>query len=199
MGFLLQVLFRHPPFLPHSGEKQHLGNAEAALLDRQFRLLRENMVQPLRQTLQALDLVEAIEDSGRNKHTATMSAEEAQRDAFEVASIAGVVLKPRERACVMVAIHLPESHRAARMNSETERLEFWTEYGRGTLPSDALVCLVHCAPTGGRPAEQSLQPLVFGTTARREPKELAKKHPLVGIAFDRGQAAEHLLTRFGEV
>ena len=99
----------------------------------------------------------------------------------------------------MVAIHLPESHRAARMNREMERLEFWTEYGRGTLPSDALVCLAHCAPTGGRPAEQSLQPLVFGTTARREPKELAKKHPLVGIAFDRGQAAEHLLTRFGEV
>ena len=49
MGFILQVLFRHRPFLPHSGEKQHLGNAEVAPMDRQFRLLRENMVQPLRQ------------------------------------------------------------------------------------------------------------------------------------------------------
>ena len=53
------------------------------------------------------------------------------------------------------------------------------------LPENALVAIVR-RPQPGRPP----QPVLFGTVARRNPKDLAAEHPVVGLAFTRGQAEE---------
>jgi hypothetical protein len=57
----------------------------------------------------------------------------------------------------MVSISLPPNHRAARLKTKQERVDYWSSYGHGMLPSDALICL---ASPGW--------PLVFATVVRRD-------------------------------
>jgi hypothetical protein len=87
----------------------------------------------------------------------------------------------------MVSIALPPGHRVNRYKSQTERQAYWKEFGHGTLPLDALVCL---ASPGW--------PLVFATVVRRDPAELAAEHPLIGLAFEEGQQTERALMRMGQ-
>ncbi|KXZ51992.1 hypothetical protein GPECTOR_10g1014 [Gonium pectorale] len=220
-----EALCARPPYLPRSSRPDHKDgkeaagpqedgevqasdphappDPEAALLDRHFRLLREDLVQPLRQALAVLGFASTSpatasggqaqqEQEGRRSKLA-MSAAAAQRNVFHLVSVMGTALKPRP--CVLVAVELPMSHRAARMASKREREEYWREYGKGTLPADALVCIARRVAPGQPPA-----PLLFGTVMRREPKEMAleARWPVVGLAFERGQAgAERLLAELG--
>lgn len=96
-------------------------------------------------------------------------------------------MKPRP--CVMVSLALPPGHRVHRFKTKAEREAYWKEYGHGTLPMDALVCLA--CPQGG-------WPLVFATVVRRDPAELAAEHPMLGLAFEPGQQAERVLMRMGQ-
>eukprot|EP00775_Hariotina_reticulata_P004273 gene4273-4526_t len=135
-----EALCRRLPFLPRVSDSNLMMLAsvpEAALLDRQFRLLREDFVGPL-------------------------------------------------RPCVMVSIQLPPGHRTARMTSKKERLEYWSSYGHGMLPNDALVCL---ASPG--------QPLVFATIVRRDAVELAEEQPMIGLGFEPGPETEKVLSMMG--
>jgi hypothetical protein len=111
---------------------------------------------------------------------------------FAVVEVLGVSIKPRPS--VMVAIQLPMSHQAhpARMKKPADRLRFWDEFGRGTLPTDALVCLVPTAPIWGRQL-----PLVFATVARRDIVELSQANPVVGLSFPRGQSVDSILQLIG--
>ncbi|MEW5300661.1 MAG: hypothetical protein WDW36_003575 [Sanguina aurantia] len=52
-----EALCRRQPFLPHRSDHHLSASPEAALLDMQFRLLREEMVGPLRSELQVLGLL----------------------------------------------------------------------------------------------------------------------------------------------
>lgn len=68
------------------------------------------------------------------------------------------------------------------MKTKAERVAYWTDYGHGTLASDALVCL---ASPGW--------PLVFATIVRRDVQELAEEQPMVGLAFEPGQETNQVL------
>ncbi|PNH08303.1 NFX1-type zinc finger-containing protein 1 [Tetrabaena socialis] len=237
-----EALCARPPYLPRllgadggAGETHplqlpdHLTNPEAGLLDRQFRLLREDFAQPLRQVLAALGFTQGLtagsqqpgvggssvavhmaspaEQPQQRKQTQQQAKQQqrqqqqqtplasnaaAQRNVFPLVAVTGVAAKPRP--CVLVSVQLPMSHRAARLKTKKEREEFWSDSGKGTLPSDALVCIAR------RPAPDQPQttPLVFGTIVRRDSKEMAMEQPVVGIAFERGQlGAERLLAELG--
>ena len=176
----LQVSSSRPPFLPLAQDLSHLDSPEAALLDRQFRLMREDMVYALRQTM-----------AGLSQSPPQIPAS-LQRNMFTVCAVLGIAEKPRPST--MIAINLPMSHRAAQMKSLKERYEFWTDHGRGTLPLDALVCLVI------RPAAGSIEKpkLIFATVSRRDPKELAEKTPILGLSFDRNPEVVELLLMLGQ-
>ncbi|KXZ51993.1 hypothetical protein GPECTOR_10g1015 [Gonium pectorale] len=183
---------------------------EAALLDRHFRLLREDLVQPLRQALAVLGFAptspatagaasggQAQQEQHRQQRRQTQqvmaAAAAAQQVVFPLVEVIGTALRPRP--CVLVAVALPPSHRAVRMPESKEREEFWSEHGKGTLPIDSLVCIARRVAPGQPPA-----PLLFGTVVRRIPKEMAREaaRPVVGLAFERGQAgAERLLAELG--
>jgi hypothetical protein len=222
-----QALCTRQPYLPRVSDKPLLQSPEAALLDRHFRLLRDDMMQPLRESMAMLGL--AGPDSpgdGRSgrpgvriprgelgsdaaaaapagpagpasafpQSTLAPGAAPAlkQRNVFSVCEVLGVSIKPRPS--VMVAIQLPLGHQAhpARMKKPEERKRFWTDFGKGTLPTDALVCLVPTAPIRGREF-----PLIFATVARRDVVELSQANPVVGLSFSRGQSIESVLQLIG--
>ncbi|GFR50032.1 hypothetical protein Agub_g12193 [Astrephomene gubernaculifera] len=215
-----EALCERPPYLPRRsaddeaedgelpGPSPHLAsNPEAALLDRHFRLLREDFVQPLRQALAVLGLKEgagkgnpAAAGQPRLQERLAMSVSFVQRNVFPLVAVVGVAHKPR--ACVQVAVALPPGHRAMRLKKEEERKEYWSEYGKGTLPMDALVCIARMPKKQAQAAgsqQPQPQPLLFGTVVRREAAEMARKHPEIGLVFERGQqaGAARLLSELG--
>jgi hypothetical protein len=177
------------PYLPRVGDAETLSSPEAALLDRQFRLLREDLMASLRQVFVYLGVQTPLsgaelQDAARPKRAYNAQIE---RQVYQLVATLGVESKPRP--CLMVAIQLPMSHRAARMSDYKERKEHWESHGKGTLPLDALAVLV--------PPKGSNQPLVFATVARRNPKEMAEATPMLGLVFDRGQNVEHVMQLLG--
>lgn len=174
-----EVLSSRPSYLPRAHDPHSfLGlPPEAALLDRWFRLYREDMVGPLRQELKALGIVQthspgASDAQGLKLREGSVTTSHKSRNVYEHVTVIGVATKPRP--CVLVSVALPPGHRALRQKTHKEREEFWRSYGHGTLPLDSLVCLV-CPQ----------QPLVFATVTRRDLKDLAaEKRPIVGLSFD---------------
>ena len=57
----MQALCTRPSFLPALGDLSHLTSPEAALLDRQFRMLREDMMGALNKTVKDMGLVGNIQ------------------------------------------------------------------------------------------------------------------------------------------
>jgi hypothetical protein len=181
----LQALCATPPYLPRPGDSA-LQQPEAELLDRQFRLLREDFVGPLRQELAQLGLAHQQQgqgqgqEQGQGQPAAAPGPQQQQqgaqhgwlssgsRNVYRQVAVLGTCTKPRP--CVMVSLELPAGHKAAGLPTKAKRLEFWKDFGRSTLPLDALVCLVL---PGGE--------LAFGTVARRDEAELAaEQRPMVG-------------------
>jgi hypothetical protein len=182
-----QAVCTMPPHLPRRNDNLQLQLPEAALLDRQFRLLREDFVGPLRQELADLGLATAQEQpaaaapaapSSRPGSSQQQQQQQQQqllpgwqsgssRNVFRQVAVLGACVKPRP--CVMVSLALPARHEAAGL-SKAKRLAFWTDRGHSTLPLDALVCLE--LPSGA---------LAFGTVARREVTELSEdeQRPMV--------------------
>jgi hypothetical protein len=201
----LQALCPEAPFLPASKDNHPTLSAqpEAALLDRQFRLLREDMVGPRREELHNLGITgppskpaatdaagaasassQASSSTQAAGHAVAASAEgitaAGSRNVFRQPAVLGTCLKPKP--CIMFSIQLPPGHKANRLKTQAERVEFWSNFGHSTLQMDALVCLV----TPGRP-------LLFGTVARRDPVELAHEQPIIGLSFDQEQDAQKVL------
>ncbi|KAG1673298.1 hypothetical protein FOA52_002578 [Chlamydomonas sp. UWO 241] len=224
-----EALCTRQPYLLRAGDKPLLQSPEATLLDRHFRLLREDMMQLLCESMVMLGLVgpelpgdggsgtkrpdvriprgqpgsdaaaaapagPAAPASALRKSTLAPGAAPAlkQHNVFAVVEVLGVSIKPRPS--VMVAIQLPMSHQAhpARMKKEKDRLRFWDEFGKGTLPTDALVCLVPTAPIRRREL-----PLVFATVARRDKVELSQANPVVELSIPRGQSVDSVLQLIG--
>jgi hypothetical protein len=96
------------------------------------------------------------------------------RNAFTPVYVGGIELKPRP--ALMVSFQLPKSVRAARLRTVKERVEYWSQFGRGIMPMHSLVCLVD---------QRQGRPIAFATVVRREVKELAATntwpHPIIGI------------------
>lgn len=164
-----QVLCKKVPYLPTPSDPSTLP-PEVALLDRQFRLLREDMLGPLRKELAALGL-EPTHGAAAGAVSVPERPAGSQRNVYMGLAVLGTTAHPRP--CIILSVQLPPSHKATQLARATEREAFWKEFGKGTLPIDGLVCLV----VPGRP-------LVFGTVVRREPREMAERRPLFGIAFE---------------
>ena len=166
---------------------------------------------PLREAMASLNLTMGLPSAGQRQSQGFPAQQQQQqqpqqRNVYTVVAVLGVAQKPKP--CVMIEIQLPMSHRAARMTSGKEREEFWTDHGRGTLPLDALVCIVvrgTAGSGGGNGASSSdtavaAQPpiVMFATVGRRDPKELAGHTPVIGLSFDRGQGVEQVLQLLGQ-
>ena len=212
-----QALCSRAPYLPRSASATEpsssgaapppgLDNGEAALLDRLFRLQREDFMRPLRQSLHDLGFRRSL----TQQSAATQSAAAASGTAGAAASAAGAPPPPPQprqlpphlqrnvfpllrvegaqdspRPCVLVAVALPAGHRAVTLHKVSERESYWTEHGKGTLPNDALVCIAR-TPVAST-ASAAPEPLVFGTIQRRDPKIMARewKQPVFGVVFER--------------
>ena len=167
---------------------------------------------PLREAMASLNLTMGLPSAGQRQSQGFPAQQQQQqqpqqRNVYTVVAVLGVAQKPKP--CVMIEIQLPPSHRTARMTSGKEREEFWSDHGRGTLPLDALVCIVvrgtaAAAGSGigvssGDTAAAAQPPIVmFATVGRRDPKELAGQTPVIGISFDRGQGVEQVLQLLGQ-
>lgn len=189
--FHTQALCQAAPFLPRlvdPAQAQALPatSPEASLLDRNFRLVREDMVGPLRAELKALGIAQQASVSGQQgvKAPQIKAGTPSSRNVYAPVQVLGVAQWPRP--CVMLSVTLPKSNKAARMKTKKERLEYWTDFGRGTLPIDSLVCLV-------RPGHA----LAFGTVVRRDAAEMAEERPMVGVAFENGSEMLWVLQQMG--
>ncbi|KAL6759021.1 P-loop containing nucleoside triphosphate hydrolase protein, partial [Haematococcus lacustris] len=151
-----------------------LGAPEAMLLDRHFRLLREDMVGTLREVLRTLA-------------AAAASSTSTSSNVYRQVSVLGVCKQPKRPVCIMLSFALPPGHHASGLKTQKEKEDFWDRHGRGILPLNALVCLA--APGG---------PLLFGTVVRREPEEMAEAQPLVGVSFEAGRGLEKVLAWSGK-
>lgn len=151
-----QALSSSSPYLPRASDGSAVllpTSPEAALLDRHFRLLREDVVGPLRAELAALGILSAPQHGGQHQHqdqrgSTPQHAQQqkhrpglpSSRNLFRSVEVLGVYLTPRP--CVMLSLGLPPGHKALSIKSQKDRQTFWEDHGKGTLPSDALVCLV---------------------------------------------------------
>ncbi|GFH23954.1 uncharacterized protein HaLaN_21658 [Haematococcus lacustris] len=159
---------------------------EAQLLDRHFRLLREDMVAPLREVLRTLTQWQQLDGNAAWGAPTQAAMQQVLRNVYHQVSVLGVCKQQNRMACVMLSFVLPPGHHANRLETRKEKEEFWDKHGRGTLPLNALVCLA--APG---------DPLLFGTVVRREPKEMAEALPLVGVSFEAGRGLEQVLAWIG--
>lgn len=159
------------PYLPKATSGP---TTEAALLDRQFRLLREDILGPAKEEQddkrkEQRDLFEGV----RASHVVTGEPVTIERNGKNVR-----VTGPTD-PCICFSLRLPEWHRANRLKTQSEREQYWDQ-SRRILPRDALVCLLR------QNCDNKWVPIRFGTIVRRETKELAvsgKTKPVIGIAF----------------
>ena len=97
----------------------------ASLLDRQFRLLREDFMAPLRSELQLLKRAE--EGVGKPPR-------------FTFRGVWMIRVEPKPRPCILVSVGLPPGHGALRCRSKKEKKDFWEQH-RGIFAQEALCVL----------------------------------------------------------
>lgn len=160
------------PYLPKASANPMTA---AELLDRQFRLLREDILGPAKEDQddrrkEQHDLFEGV----RASHVVTGEPEAITRDSKKV-RITGL-----SDPCICFSLHIPHWHRVHRLKTQSEKEKYW-EQSRRILPRDALVCLLR------QNAAAEWVPVRFGTIVRREAKELSpvgkKQKPVIGIGF----------------
>lgn len=146
---------------------------EAAMLDRQFRLLREDMVATMRVEWRLLNQSpphrQAAFGPARNRNAVRL----AHKKTFGGIALFSIELSPRP--CVRVRFKLSSGHAARRLSSKKERLHFWSGGSdKHTLPMDSLVALV-------RPH----LPPIFAQVVCRDESWLADETtgPSVGLSF----------------
>ena len=165
-----EILSEHEPFLPApshptgpvpplSGDAGALAQSNATKiathLDRQFRLLRQDFMSPLREELDQLRGFNAGEGGRPPRFT------------FHGISLIGIETKPRP--CILVRFFLPPGHGALR-GSKNDQINFWKEH-RSILSQDAL-----CVLAVGGVAQR------FATVVLREPERLQQS--IVGLSFE---------------
>lgn len=155
------------PYLPLPLDKDQ--NTEASLLDRQFRLIREDILGPSK----------AEKDDPRKQqrdifHGARPVAVES---GFAILNNNGDRIVGDTDPCIMCKFEMPKWFRVNSMRSAKEKAEYWDK-NRRILAMDALVCLE-------RKNEHGVwEPIRFGTIVRREARDLLSQPPKIGIAFD---------------
>jgi hypothetical protein len=146
-----EINCRQKPFLPLPSGSTSLqsapDSAEAMMLDRLFRLLREDMLGPMQKEL----------------HEQLKAKKEDCRQLYSAPRITGVALKPKP--CVLVSVEMPRTlyHRVKKLKSTSEKQEFWNSTGRRILGKDTIVLFT--SETGAV--------VRIGIVVRRDPKEMS--------------------------
>lgn len=175
-----EVNCEEPPYLPPvpafppakdaagAGDATEMAVVVAAVLDRQFRLLREDLVGPLRAALRQLR--EQVDADASLRGTRELPV-------YNGVEIVGVQVQPRP--CVLVRCRLQASHCARACRTVKERNEFWSSrLASRTLAQDALVGLAVAGVL-----------ICLGTVVWRDAPALSEVDhdgepwPLVGIKF----------------
>ena len=140
-------------------------NSAARLLDRQFRLLREDMIGAAKEE----------QDDPRKLKRDLFTNARVQRvcSGAEVNDKKGKWITRPSDPCIMVSVAAPPQ---ARNLKGQKRKDFW-ERSKRTLPDGALVCFRRKDDKG------DWVPVRFGTIRRRELSELAQDFPEIGIGF----------------
>jgi hypothetical protein len=99
---MVQALCSKPPYLPRASDPQQLQHPEAALLDRTFRLLREDMCGPARRQLHDLGVVEPQPDDAQGQDPQRQPAAASMRHVYPRVSAA--------RACCSATMPLAVGH-----------------------------------------------------------------------------------------
>ena len=165
-----EFLCQDDPYLPKSRDSTTGDMTEAQLLDRQFRLLREDVIGPSKDQhddprKEQRDVVYGL----RVHHVETGAAIRRGENSKDI-------LIRSTDPCVCYQFKLPVWLRLYHSKKSHEKEEFWTKCRR-FLPKDALVCLQRRGSNG----EWAL--IRFAIIVRREAKELAKDTPFVGLSF----------------
>jgi len=155
----------------------------SAHIERQFRLLREDLLGPARTELQLFK-----------------KGEGDRRKRFSAVAIESVDVNTNEQkkgeALVVASFALEPGHKTLSMTAWKDRVAYWENYSKGMLNTDCLVLLI--APDGSE---------AFATVIHREARELAGRkdsdaRPRVGLRFEAGgdhnaEAAGRLLKFVG--
>lgn len=111
---------------------------EAALLERQFRVLREDMVGPMREALRLFL-------SSRGPKQVAKSRGQPRRRERALTSFQDVAfehLDCKRRSAILVSFRLPPNHpghSVGKKKKKKKREEYWDIRGKRTLPRDAFV------------------------------------------------------------
>ena len=162
------------PYLPKMSSHRLLSEQQkciAALLDRQFRLLREDMLGPAKEC--------SIDDPRKQR-----------RDVYKNVRLHRIHIgttvrgKPSQQPSIIFNFQLNKWHPTIRKKmKQKEKEEYW-ERAKRTLPKDALVCLLR----QNKNNKNKWESIRFGTINRREVKELAHpKFSEIGINFFLGR------------
>ncbi|ACO68235.1 hypothetical protein MICPUN_104668 [Micromonas commoda] len=181
-----EVLCERKPYLPQplsmsdaraaasAGDTNSVSSGVATLLDRQFRLLREDFIAPLREELQQLTNTQA----GRGRPS---------RFTFRGVKFVGADSGGDDKKlnpCVIVSFELPQDHGARRCRSKKERIAFWDDHR--SILADGALCVLCIGD----------KPVCFATIVRRIPELLAKNEPEIGLTSGAcGNATEEDLSK----
>eukprot|EP00658_Telonema_sp_P-2_P044169 TRINITY_DN32025_c0_g2_i1.p1 TRINITY_DN32025_c0_g2~~TRINITY_DN32025_c0_g2_i1.p1 ORF type:complete len:383 (+),score=75.17 TRINITY_DN32025_c0_g2_i1:113-1261(+) len=155
MPTIEELMSDEPPYLPDFSPN------EGAVLDRQFRLLREDFIGPARAELKLLK---------ENKVS--------RRTLFEDVEVTGIECEEAtNKPSVIVRLSLPQGHRTHKMKTRKERKQYWETQGKNMLPHQALVCLVKDGSA-----------MHFALVAKRDPDGLAglsndDRDPQIGLVI----------------
>ena len=157
------------PYLPKFDTDYALTDAQ--LLDRQFRLLREDMIGPAKADRN---------DPRKQQHDLffNVRASRIMDGAPIFKNVAGghkVKVSGASDPCICFNFTLPKWHRLNKMK-KAEKEQYW-ERSRRSLPKDGLVCLLREDASG------TWNPVRFGQIKRREVVELSGEFPEIGVTF----------------
>lgn len=166
------------PFLPLSTDR-------IPILERHFRLLREDMLQPVR---------EALKLKGKDKHSLI----------FQNARFEGIRIPDKKfssgSACVRVSFEVPPWHPTRKYTEWHKRKDYWEDRGHKVFARESLVAIYN----GGKLMR-------FGIVEWRDEETMAKglpnpknplpanviPRPVIGIVFLTEQDLEDSLQQFG--
>lgn len=165
---LEEFLCEADPYLPKIHDSVE-PMTEAQLLDRHFRLLREDVIGPSKDQ----------QDDPRKEYRDVIYGVKPKRAETGAPVYRGnskdILIRSTD-PCICYEFKLPACVRNYKSKGTREKEEFWTKTKR-LVPRDALVCLQR------KDRDGEWVPVRFATIARREPKELSKPEPIIGLRF----------------
>ncbi|MFY7928669.1 MAG: AAA domain-containing protein, partial [Oligoflexus sp.] len=161
-----EVSCQQLPFLPTPNDKW-------PMLDRLFRLMREDMVATLKEKIKLL----APKPGSQSKRLR----------GYSPAKLEGITFDKFNTWSFKISFALPENHPTATMKKSKEKEEYW-ELGRGkkSLTRNTLVMIAH--------AESPDKPLLIGEIVTRNAADLASESPSIGVRFANLEALKRAIS-----